>query len=142
MVVGDPMEKAAVEALGWQILPGDRVSPAFANVNGNGETKVPPVIPNMNAGPVELHIRRRFQFSSALKRMSTISTIQRGTGTGRVLASVKGAPETIKKMLVAVPEAYDETYKYYTRRGSRVLALAGKDMDGVNNNKVHTLFLL
>lgn len=136
MIVGDPMEKVAVEALGWQISPGDRVSPASVN----GTAKAESISPNMNAGAVELHIRRRFQFSSALKRMSTVSIVQRGAGTGRVLVSVKGAPETIKKMLVTVPDAYDETYKYYTRRGSRVLALASKDMEGVSGEKVCSLW--
>ncbi|KAH8111633.1 hypothetical protein DFH11DRAFT_1745591 [Phellopilus nigrolimitatus] len=46
------------------------------------------------------------------------------------------APETIKRMLARVPKEYDETYKYFTRRGSRVLALAGKEMDGTGNDKV------
>lgn len=60
--------------------------------------------------------------------MSTISTLPNGKV---LLASVKGAPETIKGMLRTCPEWYDETYKWYTRRGSRVLALAGKEMEGV-----------
>ncbi|KAH0826498.1 hypothetical protein J3R83DRAFT_5503 [Lanmaoa asiatica] len=51
--------------------------------------------------------------------MSTVSTLP----SGRALAAVKGAPETIKYMLAHVPERYDETFKWYTRRGSCVLAL-------------------
>jgi cation-transporting ATPase 13A1 len=39
---------------------------------------------------------------------------------------VKGAPETIRKMLVDVPPQYEETFKHYTRNGGRVLALAYK----------------
>ena len=75
----------------------------------------------------QIHVRRRYQFSSALKRMSTISGIT--TPAGRIwVASVKGAPETLKGMYNTVPEWYDETYRYYTRRGSRVLALGTKDM--------------
>lgn len=76
--------------------------------------------------------RRRFQFSSALKRMSTISSLP----GGKTLASVKGAPETIRGMLKDCPAWYDETYKWYTRRGSRVLALGAKDMDTLNMDKV------
>jgi hypothetical protein len=34
------------------------------------------------------------------------------------------------------PEWYDETYKWYTRRGSRVLALGVKDMDAMGVDKV------
>ena len=80
----------------------------------------------------QLVIRRRFQFSSALKRMSTISSLP----GGKTLASVKGAPETIKGMLKDCPAWYDETYKWYTRWGSRVLALGAKDMDTLNMDKV------
>ncbi|THG99504.1 hypothetical protein EW145_g7255 [Phellinidium pouzarii] len=133
MIVGDPMEKVALEALGWQLLSGDRVAPSNANSNGNANNLNGV---NMSAGTVELHIRRRFQFSSALKRMSTVSTVQRGAGTGRALVSMKGAPETVKTMLASVPDAYDETYKHYTRRGSRVLALATKNIEGIRSDKI------
>src|SRR4051794_22239184 len=73
----------------------------------------------------QIHIRRRFQFSSALKRMSTVSTLP----GGKSLVAVKGAPETIKTMLSVIPEHYDNTYKWFTRRGSRVLALGMKEME-------------
>jgi manganese-transporting P-type ATPase len=64
--------------------------------------------------------------------MSTISSLP----GGKTLAAVKGAPETIKGMLRECPEWYDETYKWYTRRGSRVLALGAKDMDAMSVDKV------
>lgn len=79
-----------------------------------------------------LTIRRRFQFSSALKRMSTICSLP----SGKLVFAVKGAPETIKGMLSIVPEAYDETYKYYTRRGSRVLALGFRETENMPMDKV------
>jgi cation-transporting ATPase 13A1 len=75
----------------------------------------------------QINIRRRYQFSSALKRMSTISAVNEPTGR-RWVAAVKGAPETLKGMYNVVPEWYDETYRWYTRRGSRVLALGTKTM--------------
>lgn len=84
------------------------------------------------ANRIQLHIRRRFQFSSALKRMSTISTLPGGA----VIAATKGAPETIKTMLSQVPEGYDETYKWFTKRGSRVLALGIKIMEPMSTEKV------
>jgi len=94
---------------------------------------------------VTLTIKRRFQFSSALKRMSTISSLP----GGKLVAAVKGAPETIKKMLESIPKDYDDTYKWYTRQGSRVLALGMKEMAPLSLDKVgvrHTisypLFLL
>jgi cation-transporting ATPase 13A1 len=86
---------------------------------------------------VTLTIRRRFQFSSALKRMSTIAALP----GGRLVAAVKGAPETIKGMLAEVPRDYDETYKWYTRQGSRVLALGMKEMEGMPAEKVRAFVL-
>lgn len=75
----------------------------------------------------QIHIRRRYQFSSALKRMSTISAMSDSQGR-KWVAAVKGAPETLKGMYTEVPTWYDETYRWYTRRGSRVLALGYKEM--------------
>lgn len=117
-VVGDPMEKATLEALGWQIGNGDGVAPASSSA----------------AHRTTVSIRRRFQFSSALKRMSTVSTLPGGRG----LVAVKGAPETLKTMLAHVPSDYDETYKWYTRRGSRVLALGTKEYDSISADRVRT----
>jgi manganese-transporting P-type ATPase len=65
-VVGDPMEKTTLEALGWHLKTSDILEPA-------GGKNVPSV-----------NIRRRYQFSSSLKRMSTISTIGKG---GRTMVS-------------------------------------------------------
>ncbi|KAL4072457.1 hypothetical protein V8B97DRAFT_1959372 [Scleroderma yunnanense] len=118
-IVGDPMERTTLEALQWQILQGDSVAPSS------------------NKAPVvsKLYIRRRFQFSSALKRMSTVSTLP----NGRTLVAVKGAPETIKSMLAELPEWYDATYKWYSRRGSRVLALGTKEIESMTINKINKL---
>lgn len=123
-IVGDPMEKTTLEALGWQLKASGNVRPIPL-----GDDAASAAI----AHKASVNIRRRFQFSSALKRMSTVSALQ----SGKTLACVKGAPETIKAMLRTVPGWYDETFKWYTRRGSRVLALAFKEMHGMNFDKVH-----
>lgn len=115
-IVGDPMERTTLEALDWKITKGGQVSPASATA------------PHRSV----ITIRRRFQFSSALKRMSTISTLP----NGRILISAKGAPETIKHMLDIVPEGYDDTFKYFTRRGSRVLAMAWKEIGPLSADRV------
>ena len=82
-----------------------------------------------------IEIKRRWQFSSALKRMSTVSSLP----SGRCLIAAKGAPETIRRMLASVPKDYDETFKWYTRRGSRVLALGYKEMDAMPLDKVRSV---
>lgn len=92
------------------------------------------ITPSNRSAPhaAQLTIRRRFQFSSALKRMSTVSSFP----GGKTLAAVKGAPETIKTMLAVVPDHYDDTYKWFTRKGSRVLALGMKEMEPMSTDKV------
>lgn len=67
--------------------------------------------------------------------MSTICSLP----SGKLVIAVKGAPETIRGMLSHVPEAYDETYKYYTRRGSRVLALGFREVENMSTDKVSSL---
>ena len=119
-IVGDPMEKATLTALGWGLGKNDVLSNKAAISAAGG------II-----GTVQ--IKRRFQFSSALKRQSSVATVHgRDPKTGNKMqgtfVGVKGAPETIMKMLVQVPADYEETFKYFTRMGSRVLALAYKQL--------------
>jgi manganese-transporting P-type ATPase len=64
--------------------------------------------------------------------MSTVSVLP----GGKAVAAVKGAPETIKTMLSVIPEHYDDTYKWFTRKGSRVLALGMKEMGTISVDKV------
>lgn len=112
-VVGDPMEKATLKALGWTV--------DYKNVT----TK---------EGLGKLTIQRRFQFSSALKRSSSIAS-----HGGKLFAAVKGAPETIRHRLTSVPQNYDEIYKSFTRSGSRVLAVASKSLPKLSQNKIDNL---
>jgi cation-transporting ATPase 13A1 len=136
-IVGDPMEKTTLAALDWNLHKGARCPVLlFTFVEPDAGEQVSPV--NSNAPhKTQLSIRRRFQFSSALKRMSTISNLP----GGKTLAAVKGAPETIKSMLAVVPDHYDDTYKWFTRKGSRVLALGMKEMEPMSVDRVCPLFV-
>jgi cation-transporting ATPase 13A1 len=118
-IIGDPMEKNTLESSGFTISAPDTVTPVGAN-----------------GGKPVIKILRRFAFSSLLKRMSTISQID---GGNTMFIACKGAPETIVTMLANVPEAYTATYKYWARRGSRVLALACKRMPGGNKKNAAAL---
>ena len=116
-IVGDPMEKATLNSLGWSLGRNDTLT----GKSGKGHT-----------GPEDLvQIKRRFQFSSSLKRQSSVATVittDRATSkrTKGTFVGVKGAPETIRSMLIKAPPNYDETFKYFTRNGGRVLALGYK----------------
>lgn len=118
-IVGDPMEKATLTSLGWGLGKNDTLATKPTTAAATGVT-----------GTVQ--IKRRFQFSSALKRQSSIATVNGSDKLGNrkrgTFVGVKGAPETIQKMLTVVPADYEETFKYFTRRGSRVLALAYKQL--------------
>ncbi|KAI9136899.1 hypothetical protein BKA69DRAFT_1101510 [Paraphysoderma sedebokerense] len=148
MIVGDPMERATLEAVGFEIGAGDVAKPKHDFVpyssSANSKASQQSNAPNKNL-PANLSIKiiRKFQFSSALKRMSTIAHITASSPSlNEWVASVKGAPETIKEMLKqdGIPKGYDETYKWFARKGSRVLALGWKKMDGkMNAHKVNEL---
>ncbi|CAA20137.1 Cation-transporting ATPase [Schizosaccharomyces pombe] len=109
-VVGDPMEKATVENLGWSIEKKNFVSAPEGSVFYKGKVQ----------------IIRNFQFSSALKRQSSVSNVRVSGGSFKTFVSVKGAPEVIATMLREVPKDYEKIYKDYGRKGSRVLALGYK----------------
>ena len=106
-VVGDPMEKNTLESIDWSLGNNDIVKP--------------------NKGSVSITIHRRFAFSSSLKRMSTVSELNEN-GKKSLFVATKGAPETIRAMLKKIPLNYDTHYKYWARRGKRVLALAHKPL--------------
>lgn len=114
-VVGDPMEQATLKAAHWEVQPKDVIE----RTTPNGKQE-------------KVKILRRFQFSSALKRSAAISTLT-SFPPKQNLVSVKGAPETIRNMLVEIPSNYEDIYKSFTRNGSRVLALAYKYIDSSVN---------
>lgn len=124
-VIGDPMEKTTLDALKWKLNSGDRITPT----EQSGSKK----------DNVSVTVRRRFQFSSQLKRMSTISLVQTGPSNVRTLVAVKGAPETLKSMYTSVPADYEKTYKWFAQRGSRVLALGYKWVDGMNKHETTSI---
>ncbi|XP_014490216.1 probable manganese-transporting ATPase PDR2 isoform X1 [Vigna radiata var. radiata] len=103
-LVGDPLEKAALKGIDWSYKSDDKAVPK----RGNGH-------------PVQ--IVHRYHFSSHLKRMAVVVRIQ-----DEFFSFVKGAPEVIQDRLIEIPPSYVETYKMYTRQGSRVLALAYKSL--------------
>ena len=116
-IVGDPMEKATLTSLGWTLGRNDTLHgrPATGGKGGS------------NGGEL-VQIKRRFQFSSSLKRQSSVATVlttdrQTGKKARGTFVGVKGAPETIRTMLTRTPPNYEETFKYFTRNGGRVLAL-------------------
>ncbi|KAJ4442248.1 hypothetical protein ANN_12114 [Periplaneta americana] len=109
-LVGDPLEKATLTAVDWNLTKGDAVIPKRGKAPG-------------------MKIFHRHHFSSALKRMSVIAgyTLPGSTDT-TYITTVKGAPETLKSMFSNIPSSYDAVYLEMSRRGARVLALGWREL--------------
>lgn len=111
-LLGDPIERAVFENFKWRYSNNDKVS-SFKN-------KVTKMV-------------HHFPFQSELKRMSTVvSYLEDGMPRDfRVL--VKGAPETVQKLLKEVPKNYEKVYRTFAKKGFRILALAYKTIDTVQD---------
>ncbi|KAJ8076562.1 hypothetical protein AAF712_000212 [Marasmius tenuissimus] len=79
---------------------------------------------------LELGVIRTFEFVSALRRMSVIVKRLRSTS---MEIYVKGAPEVMAEICDkdSFPQDYDDLLSYYTKRGYRVIAMAGKSIEGL-----------
>uniref|UniRef100_A0A0W0FH30 Cation-transporting ATPase n=1 Tax=Moniliophthora roreri TaxID=221103 RepID=A0A0W0FH30_MONRR len=79
---------------------------------------------------LELGVIRTFEFVSALRRMSVIVKRLRSTS---MEIYAKGAPEVMAEICEkdSFPQDYDDLLSYYTKRGYRVIAMAGKSIEGL-----------
>ncbi|KAF5176630.1 Manganese-transporting atpase [Thalictrum thalictroides] len=114
-LVGDPLEKAAIKGIDWVYTSDEKAMPK-------------------RGGNHVVQIVQRHHFASHLKRMAVVVRIEE-----EFFAFVKGAPETIRERLVDIPSSYVETYKKYTRQGSRVLALAYKPLSEMSISEARSL---
>ena len=83
-LVGDPLEKATLEAVDYSVMKNDVVLPKKGR-------------------QAAIKIVQRFHFSSQLKRMSVLSSLNlSSTNETQFIATVKGAPETLKPMVCTI----------------------------------------
>lgn len=120
-LVGDPLEKATLTAIDWNLTKGDAVIPRKGKLPG-------------------MKIFHRFHFSSALKRMSVVTGYTKpGTTETVYLATVKGAPETLKPMFSNIDKSYEDIYLDMSRRGARVLALGWKLLGSKSHEEIRDM---
>lgn len=120
-LVGDPLEKATLLSIEWNVTKQEAVVPK------RGKFK-------------PLKIIQRYHFSSALKRMSVLAGYQVPySNETHYIGAVKGAPEIIRTMLKEVPSWYEDTYLEFSRRGARVLALARKEFGALDPSQVREI---
>jgi cation-transporting ATPase 13A1 len=129
-VVGDPIEMAAISAIGWEYDPNtQKVQPGPKSVC-------------CSEGEVTVQILFRYHFSSRLQRMAVVASMRERNGKTEALALVKGSPEAIKMLLETVPPGYDATYRTLAEDGMRVLALAMRKLTAeesdIANRASHT----
>ncbi|CAK9298477.1 unnamed protein product [Gordionus sp. m RMFG-2023] len=113
-IIGDPLEKAILQELGWNLTKNDVVIGVNKTVH------------ELTWSP--LKILHRFHFLSALKRMSVIISYKDMFNVNKFIYQVviKGAPEVLKPMFINAPEDYDQTYLKFANKGGRVLALGSR----------------
>ncbi|QRW21722.1 cation transport ATPase [Rhizoctonia solani] len=80
---------------------------------------------------LELGVIRTFEFVSALRRMSVV--VKRLKSSSMEIY-VKGAPEVMGEICdpESFPGDYEDMLSYYTKHGYRVIALAGKSIEGLS----------
>lgn len=115
-LVGDPLEKAAFLATGWQLSSG----------TGGGICRGP-----FAGTPVSVKQIQKFHFSSELKRMAVIVRVSTARGTDMDYVLSKGAPEVLARLLGKCPPGYDRAHRQQAARGGRVIALAAKQINSV-----------
>ncbi|CAD5228549.1 unnamed protein product [Bursaphelenchus xylophilus] len=117
-LVGDPMEKACLNWIDWNVSRNDSVIPK--------KSKMQP-----------LKIVQRYHFSSQMKRMTVVASyIPPGTTEPRHIAVLKGAPEVLRGMYKDLPKDYDQTYQQLAQAGSRVLALGIREMGALSHAEI------
>ncbi|GAM22379.1 hypothetical protein SAMD00019534_055540, partial [Acytostelium subglobosum LB1] len=111
-LVGDPMETASLKSIPWS-CKGD--------VSAHHRKKV------------IIEIINRYLFSSDLKRMSTVASVNQD-GHVSHYAFIKGAPEVLRPFFRAgsITNDYESTYKLFSRQGARVIALGYKRIQSDN----------
>ena len=91
-IIGDPLEKATLQAIDWTLTKNDVV---IAKKPKSTSTST-----GASRSSIGWKIYQRFHFSSALKRMSVIAGHSKpGVIETNYIATCKGAPEVLKKMV-------------------------------------------
>ena len=139
-LVGDPIDVKMFEALGWNMRENDstkgeqNVDPLVLNyITPTKEENIEIRLQNNSdmidslKGKYAIGIVKRFDFSSKLQRMTTIS---KNINENYFKAFCKGSPEKVKDLCKpdTLPLSFETTLNNYTTKGYRVLAMAAKGL--------------
>ncbi|KAL3120848.1 hypothetical protein niasHT_008140 [Heterodera trifolii] len=123
-LVGDPLEKAILKWLDWNVTKQDAVMP---------NRRMPKMAP--------LKIFRRFHFTSQMKRMTVVAGYQPVAGSNDTfhIVSVKGAPEVLKPMFSNPPSDYDSHYQQLALAGARIVALGIRELGQLSHQQIREI---
>ena len=141
-LVGDPIDVKMFEALDWIMKENDssngeqNADPLVLNyIRPKSEEDIEIKLQNNNNDNIrnkikdryELGIVKRFDFSSKLQRMTTIS---KNINEDYFKAFCKGSPEKLRELCKpeTIPLNFDEILNTYTTKGYRVLAMGAKGL--------------
>ncbi|CAE6439084.1 unnamed protein product [Rhizoctonia solani] len=146
-VIGDPLDVKMFDFTGWEVeegrvgagdVPGGVERPAtlvqtIVRPPGGGRFRLEDAMKTgtRHAHFLELGVIRTFEFVSALRRMSVV--VKRLKSSSMEIY-VKGAPEVMGEICdpESFPGDYEDMLSYYTKHGYRVIALAGKSIEGLS----------
>ncbi|XP_053115435.1 polyamine-transporting ATPase 13A3-like isoform X2 [Hemicordylus capensis] len=128
---GDPLDLKMFEATGWALEEPtqeetalhDQIQPTIVHPPGQALPGAP-----AEEKLYQIGILVQFPFSSSLQRMSVVT---RTLGEKRLVAYMKGAPETVGSLCrkETVPDDFSAVLESYTRQGLRVIALASRRLE-------------
>lgn len=114
-LIGDPLEKAAFLATGWQLSSGSGGSTGAFRGSFAGT-------------PVSVKQIQKFHFSSELKRMAVVVRVATSRGSELDYVLAKGAPEILARHFGKYPAGYENAHRQQAARGGRVIAIAAKQI--------------
>eukprot|EP00943_MAST-04B_sp_MAST-4B-sp1_P008865 g8865.t1 len=132
-IVGDSMEKSILRSVGFKLKQsGEILAGSKQLLNDDNTIK-------------SIKIIKRFNFSSALKRMSCVVKVTlKDNNKTKFLIVTKGAPEVIQTLLKSRNAETDAIYKSqfeaHTKEGKRVLALGYRYIsDSISRSECNSL---
>ncbi|TFK54011.1 hypothetical protein OE88DRAFT_1624988 [Heliocybe sulcata] len=150
-VIGDPLDVKMFMFTNWMLEEGHVAGTGKIKGKAVGETRPAALVQTVVRPPgsgqfrledalkggakhahfLELGVIRTLEFVSSLRRMSVI--VKR-LKSNSMEVYVKGAPEVMADICEkdSFPEDYDDLLSYYTKRGYRVIAMAGKSIEGLS----------
>ncbi|KAL5485211.1 hypothetical protein ACEPAI_7853 [Sanghuangporus weigelae] len=157
-VMGDPLDVKMFNFTQWTLEEGQMAGTGVIKDKASGSRSSTALVQNIVRPPgsgafrvedalkggarhahfLELGVIRTFEFVSSLRRMSVI--VKRLKSSSMEIY-VKGAPEVMQDICDrdSFPDDYDDLLSYYTKRGYRVIAIAGKSIEGLSWLKAQRL---